>query len=260
MDKLKPLEEAFAEATLKHATITDAYKAVANVSHWKPSTINRVAKAMFNDERVYARIVELRNEAAKDTVMEAAEVLRDLVDIHKADPNELIQYRRVNCRHCHGVDFAYQWVNPREFQQKIDKLRNMAASVRRRQVEPTDEGGYGFHSQREPNPDCPMCGGMGVGSVWLADTRFLSPRAKKLYAGVKVGKDGQIEVKMRDQDLALTHIARFRGMLRGDNPIVNITQNNNTQVNNNVPSVKDIPNDPMQIETYYRDIMGNGQK
>ena len=43
------------------------------------------------------------------------------------------------------------------------------------------------------------------------DTRHLSEGARRLYAGIKVTKDG-IEIKMRDQDAALVNIAKHLGM------------------------------------------------
>lgn len=64
-----------------------------------------------------------------------------------------------------------------------------------------------------PNPDCPKCGGHGKGHVVLADTRKLSARAAKLYAGVQLGREG-IKVNMRDQDGALVNIARHLGMFK----------------------------------------------
>lgn len=63
----------------------------------------------------------------------------------------------------------------------------------------------------DPNPECSGCGGRGRGHVVLTDTRKLSGPAKRLYAGVQLGKDG-IRVNMRDQDEALTNIARHLGM------------------------------------------------
>lgn len=64
-----------------------------------------------------------------------------------------------------------------------------------------------------PNPDCPKCGGHGNGHVVLADSRKLSGRAAKLYAGVQLGREG-IKVNMRDQDAALVNIARHLGMFK----------------------------------------------
>lgn len=63
----------------------------------------------------------------------------------------------------------------------------------------------------EPNQECPECQGRGRGHVLLSDTRDLSSHAAKLYAGVKLGRDG-IQVLMRDQDSALVNIARHLGM------------------------------------------------
>ena len=64
-----------------------------------------------------------------------------------------------------------------------------------------------------PNPECRKCGGHGKGHVVLTDTRKLSPRAAKLYAGVQLGREG-IKVNMRDQDAALVNIARHLGMFK----------------------------------------------
>ncbi len=145
--------------------------------------------------------------------------MRDAVDLHLADANDLIQLRRLNCRHCHGVDHAYQWRNAREFADAT------AAWVQRETFEkarrgpkvmgaprPTDDGGYGFTKVRDPNPDCPKCDGEGLEDVKVSDTRKLTGRAKKLYAGIKVGKDGRIEVLTRNQDAALTNVMKALGM------------------------------------------------
>jgi phage terminase small subunit len=48
--------------------------------------------------------------------------------------------------------------------------------------------------------------------VFITDSRKLSAKAAKLYAGVKQTKDG-IEIKMRDQDAALANISKYLGML-----------------------------------------------
>ncbi len=104
-------------------------------------------------------------------------VLRRYVEIASADPRELVEYRRGRCEACWGTDGA-------------------------------------LHALDDVDPQCPACHGEGRGRVLLADTRTLSPGAARLYAGVQIGKDG-IKVNMRDQDAALTNIARHLGMFPG---------------------------------------------
>ena len=72
-------------------------------------------------------------------------------------------------------------------------------------------GGYGFDRLLSPHPQCPYCAGEGREEIHAEDTRFLSPKAKLLYAGVKQTRDG-FEIKMRDQDKAMENVARHLGM------------------------------------------------
>lgn len=105
----------------------------------------------------------------------------ELVAIATADPNELIEYRRCHCPDCWPAD-----AHPRP----------------------------GIYDP--PSPDCVTCGGEGVGREIIADTRFLSPHARALYAGVKVTRDG-MQVLMRDQDGAIDRLARVLGVFERDN-------------------------------------------
>jgi hypothetical protein len=58
--------------------------------------------------------------------------------------------------------------------------------------EPAPEfaGGIGYNATLEPHPDCPECFGRGVESVIVTDTRKLTGKAAKLYAGAQQTKDG----------------------------------------------------------------------
>ena len=75
-----------------------------------------------------------------------------------------------------------------------------------------EEGGNGFNRWREPNPECPECGGHGESAVWIADSRNYSPGAAALFDGVKVSRDGSIELKLRNRDQALDRVAQHLGM------------------------------------------------
>ncbi|MGQ0455304.1 hypothetical protein ACT4UM_29360, partial [Bacillus sp. SS-TM] len=65
--------------------------------------------------------------------------------IVQADPNQLAQFRRVNCRYCWGENHLYQWRDIAEF----DK----AAAQASRDGKPEPEyGGLGFVDNAIPNP------------------------------------------------------------------------------------------------------------
>src|SRR5690606_20274503 len=65
----------------------------------------------------------------------------------------------------------------------------------------------GYDKRQEPNPDCPECFGEGIGEVFMHDTRNLSPAAKVLYRGVKIGK-GTIEMSMASAEKAQEILAK----------------------------------------------------
>ncbi len=138
----------------------------------------KTAGATGNENLTKPEIAEAvaaaQKERAERVRIDADDVLRRWIEIANADPNELIQYRRGCCPDCWG--------------------------------DVTEEG-----RDREPNPLCIKCGGEGHGRVYVADTRKLKGAAKRLYAGVQLGKDG-IKVNMRDQDAAVANIARHLGM------------------------------------------------
>ncbi len=121
-------------------------------------------------------------EQSARTGITADWVVLRLYQIACADPNELIQHRRVACGTCHGGD------------------------------------GTGGNSVRKPDPECPQCLGEGRGTIFIGDTTKLSPDAAALYAGVKTTKDC-IEIKMHDQMAALEKLGRHLGLFDPKNTV-----------------------------------------
>lgn len=158
------------------------------------------------------------------------QLLRRLVYIATADPNEIVHYRRDCCRHCHGIEHQYQWRDEDEFAQALIAATESADEEDDRPI-PTNDGGYGYDPKREPHPECPKCDGDGYGHMHVNDTRFLSGPAQMLYAGMEMTKEG-IKPKMHDQMAAAQMVARHLGMfndkltLKGDkeNPLVALLQ------------------------------------
>lgn len=174
---------------------------------------------------IKAAIEEGLAAGVTEASMEAAELIREMARIVRADPNEIVEYRRVNCRHCWGGGYHYQYTT----QAKLDQAVHQHEEDQRRKKKAFDEspealcgdyvatefvhGGIGFDATREPNPDCPECSGEGHGEVFVKDTRLLSPAARALFAGVKISKDG-VEIKMHSKDKQMEMMARILGLLK----------------------------------------------
>ena len=128
-----------------------------------------------------------------------------------ADVNDIVEYRRENCRHCHGNDFKFQWKDEEEYEKACAEVEKDTPDGEVPNY-PTDDGGYGFDPHALPNPDCPKCGGDGYGHQHIHDTRFLTGGARLLYAGIKQTKEG-IEAKIHDQKDVAKLIMQHMGML-----------------------------------------------
>ena len=185
------------QAAIRAGYSTRTAKAIAAENLTKPAVVAYIQAAM--------------NARAERTQITQDQVLRRWHQIAFADANDLIEYRRVCCRHCHGTDHQYQWVDEAEFQRVLTRILADADPKAGKPMLPTDAGGFGFDAKADPHEDCPECHGEGHGVPHIHDTRKLRPGARALYAGVKVTKDG-IEIKMHNQADALTNIARHLKM------------------------------------------------
>lgn len=166
-----------------------------------------VASRLLNRPHIKQAIDAAMAERSARTEITADMVLERLWAIATADPNEISQYRRSACRHCHGKGHLYQWRDHAEWDEACARAKD------KKKTAPSDDGGYGFDHNKDPHPDCPRCSGEGDGRTFIADTRRLKGAAKLLYAGVKETRDG-IEAKMHDQMVALDKVARHLGMFK----------------------------------------------
>jgi hypothetical protein len=110
------------------------------------------------------------------------------------------------CRHCHGIDYRYQWT-PAEFKRELNK------TLADDKLPPDLEGGVNFDPRLPPVEDCPECHGRGVERVTVTPSAKLSRAAARLLASMKMTKDG-IEIKTRDQDAALIAMGRVVGAFK----------------------------------------------
>ena len=215
--KLTPQEEMFAIELAASGNQAEAYrKAYPGSSNWLPASLYSKASVLAAREKVSARVDELRAIAAKQNELGVAELLRMHVEIATADARELVEYRRIPCRHCHGKDHRYQFT-PAEMERAREKHEEKQAEAK--SPTPFDEkGGVGYTKKRAPHPDCPECHGDGLGEMLVSDTRKLSRVGAQLYEGVKLGKEG-LEVKTRSRGDSLAAIGRHRGFFKEDNKV-----------------------------------------
>lgn len=165
------------------------------------ATANSNASRMLRNARVFRAISYFRNQYQKRYTADLDLLVSQLMAIVLADPNQLAQFRRVNCRYCWGENHLYQWRDIAEF----DK----AAAQASRDGKPEPEyGGLGFVDNAIPNPDCPKCCGEGTGQLYMADTTLLDGDARQLYAGAKLGKFG-VEILLEDKAAARRELLRL---------------------------------------------------
>lgn len=145
----------------------------------------------------------------------ADDVLNHFLDIATADPNELIEHRRICCRYCYGAEHRWQRTAGEMYRDRVGHAKLVDAERHKKkpkEIDPFDEqGGIGFDPRKVPHVDCPECFGEGEGQVYAKDTRKLSPAARKLYAGVKATKDG-LEIKVHDQAAAMVNVGKLKGL------------------------------------------------
>ncbi|ELO3153921.1 TPA: terminase small subunit [Escherichia coli] len=159
------------------------------------------ASRLYRNDKVFRAISYFRNQYQKRYTADLDLLVSQLMAIVQADPNQLAQFRRVNCRYCWGENHLYQWRDIAEF----DK----AAAQASRDGKPEPEyGGLGFVDNAIPNPDCPKCCGEGTGQLYMADTTLLDGDARQLYAGAKLGKFG-VEILLEDKAAARRELIKL---------------------------------------------------
>jgi phage terminase small subunit len=184
----------------------------------------RAGAAMMARPEVTARIQETQDRLAAASVVRAIEIMRDLADIATTDINEIVRHTRHNCRHCNGVNHAYQWRDAAEFARQFDAYCRQEAEPKDTKrpkdwcpiARPDAAGGFGYEMQAEPNPACPHCYGEGFAKVTITDTTKLSPAAQKCIKGIKQDKDGVVTIETHDQLKAYDMLLKMLGAYKND--------------------------------------------
>ncbi len=257
---MTPFESLFVTEYLIDLNATKAYERSGGNS----ACARARASELRAKPHVKEEIDRVLAERAADIKFDARDVLRRLVSVATADPNEIVRYVRRNCRHCNGIDFQHQWIDEAEWAAAIDKVAREHDRAMKKWANdggegappviniPTADGGFGFNGKRQPVSDCPKCLGEGIEETWVADTRTLSASGRALYAGIKKTKDG-IEVKMHDQQAALNLVMRHLGMLNDK-----LTVSTNGITTNDAEAVKRLTTEELMTLVALRQKMAGG--
>lgn len=174
-------------------------------------TARKIGQENLTKPDIIAAIQKAMDKRSERTEITADMVLQRWWDIATADPNDLVQLRRLCCRYCFGIDHHYQWVDEVEYQTRYDTELKQAQEKEREPELPNDLGGYGFDRMLRPHPKCPKCRGEGVVDIHMEDTKHTTAKGRLLYAGIKTTQAG-IEIRTQDQGKALENVARHLGM------------------------------------------------
>jgi phage terminase small subunit len=252
MSKLTPKQTKFARHYFESGNASAAYRASYDAENMNDNSVGGAASQLLKNDEIAAYLEEMKRDAEFVAELSVAWVLKQYMRIATADPNELIESKRVNCRHCHGYGHEYQWRDATEWANEVARVmaHNDALEKSRNPNKPApldiphDLGGYGFHALAEPVSTCPKCDGVGLQYTHIHDTR----KAKSpIYAGIKQTKDG-VQVLLRNQDNALDWLAKYVGI---DKKEISLTGPGGGPVK----SISAITNDPAEASKIYAALM-----
>lgn len=200
-------QEKFAQLYVQLGNYSAAYRQSYDVDAktlW--TTVATEASRLAAHPDVAARIRQLQDEAAaKSAIPSLAARMQELREMESADARDICGLRWVCCRHCHGIDHGYQWADDLEYAKACD------VAVTAKKPLPDMSGGFGYNGTLAPVQDCPRCWGMGTQQPYVNDITKLTGPAVRLYKGVKIKGNGDIEILLHDQMQARDMLNRFMG-------------------------------------------------
>lgn len=217
-DSLTPKQEAFAVALVDTNSASLAYRRAYNCAvNTKPGTIWKSAHLVSQLPQVRAKIRELREAAASQTVASKAQLVKFLWDRIMTDRRELMNHHTYNCRHCFGERGQFQWKDELEwatvYAQTMDANSKLPKELQKPLPDPPeDTGGYGFDSHAAPNPGCEQeqCMGHGIEKTVFTDTQSLTGGAALCYEGMEVTAQG-VKMKIADRNTDIAQLAKLLG-------------------------------------------------
>lgn len=223
MSDLNPRQLRFIEEYLVDCNATRA----AIAAGYSAKTAKAAGHRLLTHVDVAKILAERRAAVSEKLEIKAEDVLRVWHAQLVADPNDLVEYRRVPCRHCYGEGGRFQMTPAEDEERRRAHAKDVAAYEHIRKPgwaampDYDPMGGAGYDKRKPINPDCAECHGSGTGEMLVKDTRHLTPEALSIYAGVKQTKDG-VEIKLHDKAAIAERVARHLGMFK-DSVTVEVT-------------------------------------
>ena len=171
----------------------------------------KIGPELLGKTRIAQAIAIAKQDRQGRTEITADAVLREIWDMFRADPRELVEVRVGCCRHCYGEGHKRQRTLA-EF--NADRERWLVKGENPGDF--NEEGGIGYNPLLTPHALCPECGGTGYARSVIHDTRKISAQAASLYAGAKETKYG-IEILLHDKVALAEKLAKHLGLYEADN-------------------------------------------
>jgi hypothetical protein len=211
--ELTPLARAFAESYTIDCNASAAYRRVR--PEVSTETAGTEGPRMLGRPEVAAAVAEAFARKRQRLQLTGDDIAHMLAEVATADPRELMEVRRVPCRYCWGEGHRYQRTAAEQERAIAEHAAQLAQAEASKAPDPGAfdvAGGIGYTTRRAPHPGCPECHGDGQLHAHFHDVRSLSPAAARLFAGVKLSKDGSVEIRTKDQLGAVQALARVLGI------------------------------------------------
>ena len=233
---LTPKESRFVDEYLVDLNATQA----AIRAGYSERTARQIASENLSKPHIQAGIAQARKQQQERTHITADAMLQQAWLIATADVRELVEMKVACCRHCWGENFRYQ-----RTVSEMNSDRGKWLEAGKDPAEFDEQGGIGFNPHRPPHPDCTACVGDGHAREVIKDTRYLSPAAAQLYAGVKRTKDG-LQVLTHSREAFAEKVWKYLGMYERDNqqktdPLTTLLARIASGNNNGFKTVEDDP-------------------
>ena len=111
---LKPLTPKRLKFVDEYMKDNNATQACIRAGYSKNSA-TVLAAGLLADVSVQARIAIRREKMQERTEITADMIVQRWWQMASANPNDLVEYRWVCCRFCHGVGHSYQWADLGEY-------------------------------------------------------------------------------------------------------------------------------------------------
>jgi hypothetical protein len=199
-DELNPKEKAF----VAHYVQTYDRTKAAIAAGYAPANAYIQSYTLLSRPIIRKYIEQFEREQERRLEISADDVIREHYKVLSADPNSVMQIRRIPCRYCWGVNGEYQYTK----QEMERRLKDHSAKNSKKAGAFDPEGGDGYSRRKPPNMECTECEGDGVPEFFINDSRFLDADGRALYAGFEIGRGGQIKVLMRSKDASLEFLTK----------------------------------------------------